>query len=55
MLIRDIQRQEASAAIKRIREGAQRRGLSNMSMDAIDAFIAESRRERRKKRQTIKR
>jgi antitoxin (DNA-binding transcriptional repressor) of toxin-antitoxin stability system len=53
--ILEIQRQEASAALKRIREGAQRRGLSNMSMDEIDAEIAASRRERREKRPSDKR
>ena len=50
--ILQIQRQEALAAIRRIREGAQRRGLSNMTMDEIDADIAEYRRARREKRES---
>ena len=45
----EITRQEAKAALKSIQEDAEKRGLSGMSMEQIDAIIAESRRERRER------
>jgi antitoxin (DNA-binding transcriptional repressor) of toxin-antitoxin stability system len=43
----EIARQEAKAALKSIQEDAEKRGLSGMSMEDIDAEIAHYRRKRR--------
>ena len=40
---------KAKEAIKEMQEQAKNNGLSNMSMDEIDAVISATRRERRKK------
>jgi antitoxin (DNA-binding transcriptional repressor) of toxin-antitoxin stability system len=43
-----IRRARARAAISRIRAKAKADGLDRLTMDQIDAVIAEARRERRK-------
>jgi prevent-host-death family protein len=47
----DVRRRAAMEALNSIHEDAERCGLSSMSMRQIDAIIAESRRERRAKRE----
>ncbi len=46
--IRAIRRARARAALSRIRAKARKDGLDRLTMDEIDAIIAEARRERRK-------
>ncbi|MFW6161605.1 MAG: hypothetical protein ACODAJ_02490 [Planctomycetota bacterium] len=43
-----IRRARARAALSRMRAKAKRDGLDRLTMDDIDAIIAEARRERRK-------
>ena len=42
-----LRRSRARAALARIRADAKARGLDNLTMEQIDAIIAEARRERR--------
>jgi antitoxin (DNA-binding transcriptional repressor) of toxin-antitoxin stability system len=48
--IQAIRRARARSALSRIRAKAKARGLDRMSMDRVDAIIAEVRRERRRTR-----
>lgn len=48
-MLRAVRAERFGAAVRRMRAEAERRGISNMSMEEIDAEIALARKERRER------
>lgn len=48
-MLRAVRAERFGAAVRRMRAVAERQGLSNMSMEEIDAEIALARKERRER------
>lgn len=48
-MLRAVRAERFGAAVRKMRAEAERRGISNMSMEEIDAEIALARKERRER------